>query len=238
MKNEINEAHDEEVSSNDTSDNKRWIVIPGESIVTGEDYLPGEGARREGDDIVADRFGLAEVAGRMIKVIPLSGAYIPRRGNAVLGRVTDVTFNGWLVDIDTASSAFLPIDESPRFINRNEMDQFLAIGDMIAAKIWSIKGRGIDLTLKGRGLGKLEGGFAFRINPSRVPRVIGREGSMITLVKEKTGCNITVGQNGWIWIKGEKMDDEIRARKAVEFIADKVHVDGLTEKMEAWFQKN
>lgn len=243
MKNEINEAHDEEISSNgnfsDTSsENKRWIVIPGETIMTGEDYLPGEGARREGEDIIADRFGLAEVAGRMIKVIPLSGAYVPRRGNAVLGRVTDVTFNGWLVDIDTASSAFLPIDESPRFINRNEMDQFLAIGDMIAAKIWSIKGRGIDLTLKGRGLGKLEDGFAFRINPSRVPRVIGREGSMITLVKEKTGCNITVGQNGWIWIKGDNIDSEIKARKAIEFIADKVHVDGLTEKMEAWFGEN
>jgi len=239
MKNEINESSEElreEIS--ESEGNKRWIVVPGETIVTGEDFLPGEGARREGEAVIADRFGLAEVAGRMIKVIPLSGAYIPRRGNVILGRVVDVLYNGWLVDIDSASSAFVPIDESPRFINRNEMDQFMAIGDMVAAKIWSIKGRGIDLTLKGRGLGKLEEGFVFRINPSRVPRVIGREGSMITLIKEKTGCNITVGQNGWIWIKGQDIESEIKARKAVEFVADKVHVDGLTEKMEAWFQEN
>jgi len=239
MKNEINESSEElreEIS--ESEGNKRWIVVPGETIVTGEDFLPGEGARREGEAVIADRFGLAEVTGRMIKVIPLSGAYIPRRGNVILGRVVDVLYNGWLVDIDSASSAFVPIDESPRFINRNEMDQFMAIGDMVAAKIWSIKGRGIDLTLKGRGLGKLEEGFVFRINPSRVPRVIGREGSMITLIKEKTGCNITVGQNGWIWIKGQDIESEIKARKAVEFVADKVHVDGLTEKMEAWFQEN
>ncbi|NCO11595.1 RNA-binding protein [Candidatus Pacearchaeota archaeon CG_4_9_14_0_2_um_filter_39_13] len=239
MKNEINESSEElreEIS--ESEGNKRWIVVPGETIVTGEDFLPGEGARREGEAVIADRFGLAEVAGRMIKVIPLSGAYIPRRGNVILGRVVDVLYNGWLVDIDSASSAFVLIDESPRFINRNEMDQFMAIGDMVAAKIWSIKGRGIDLTLKGRGLGKLEEGFVFRINPSRVPRVIGREGSMITLIKEKTGCNITVGQNGWIWIKGQDIESEIKARKAVEFVADKVHVDGLTEKMEAWFQEN
>jgi exosome complex component RRP4 len=118
------------------------------------------------------------------------------------------------------------------------MDQFLAIGDVISAKIWTVKGRGIDLTLKGKGLGKLEDGFIFRVIPSRVPRVIGREGSMVNLIKDKTGCNITVGQNGWIWIKGPSLDSEIKARKAVEMAADKVFVGGLTEKMEEWFEKN
>ncbi len=234
--NEINEIGDIEGEAESSS--KRWIVVPGEVIISGEDYLPGEGSRREGENVLADRFGLAELAGRMVKVISLSGAYIPRRGNVVLGRIVDVLFNGWLVDIDAAGSAFIPIDESPRFINRNEMDSFLAIGDMVAAKIWSIKSRGTDLVLKGRGLGKLEGGFTFRINPSRVPRVIGREGSMISLIKEKTGCQITVGQNGWIWIKGESIDHEIKARRAIEFVVDKVGVSGLTDKMEEWFQEN
>ena len=210
----------------------------GKVIVSGEDFLPGEGARRIGNDVVSTRFGLAEEAGRMIKVIAITGAFIPRRNNVVIGRVTDITFHGWLVDIDSASSGFLPLEESPRFVNKNEMNQFLAIGDVIAAKIWSVKSKGIDLALQGKGLGKLEGGFIFRVIPNRVPRIIGREGSMINLIKDKTGCNITVGQNGWIWIKGETVDAEIRARKSIEFIADKVHVEGLTEKMEEWFEKN
>ena len=96
----------------------------------------------------------------------------------------------------------------------------------------------IKSLLKGKGLGKLEGGFIFRIIPSRVPRVIGREGSMVNLIKEKTGCNITVGQNGWIWIKGPNTDSEIKARRAIEIISEKVYMGGLTEKMENWFEEN
>src|SRR3989344_3693251 len=238
MKNEINEAHEAGEDFSDENIKKRKVVVPGEIIVSGEDYLPGEGAKRSGEHILASRFGLAEEAGRVVKVIQISGAFIPRRGNVVIGRVSDITFYGWLTDIDYASSAFLPIEESPRFIKKEEMDQYLAIGDVVAAKIWSVKGKGIDLTLKGKGLGKLEDGFIFRVIPSRVPRIIGREGSMINLIKDKTGCNITVGQNGWIWVKGPSTDSEIKARKVIEFIADKVYVEGLTEKVEAWFETN
>ncbi len=222
----------------DDNSKKRRVVVPGEIIVSGDDYLPSEGARREGVNVIASRFGLAEESGRVVKVIAITGAFIPRRNNVIIGRVTNITFNGWVVDIDSASSGFLPIDESPRFINKSEMDQFLAIGDVISAKIWSVNTRGIDLTLKGKGLGKLEGGFIFRVSPNRVPRVIGREGSMINLIKEKTACNISVGQNGWVWIKGNDIDSQIKARKAIEFVTDKPFVEGLTEKMEDWFTKN
>ncbi|MBS3071778.1 RNA-binding protein [Candidatus Pacearchaeota archaeon] len=241
MRNDINEAHDaeEDISSSGSDESKkRKVVVPGEVIVSGEDYLPGEGAKRLGENIISIRFGLAEELGRVIKVIPIFGAFVPRRNNVIIGRVTDITFYGWLLDIDSASSAFLPIEESPRFVNKNEMEQFLAIGDVVSAKIWSVKSKGIDLTLKGKGLGKLEGGFIFRVIPSRVPRVIGREGSMINLIKDKTGCQITVGQNGWIWIKGDNVDAEIKARKAIEFVTDKVHIEGLTDKVEKWFEEN
>jgi len=234
------EAKAEEISSNEeaVSSKKRKIVVPGEVIVSGEDFLPSEGARRSGENILATRFGLAEEAGRVIKVIPITGAFIPRRGNAVIGRVSNITLNGWVIDIDWASSAFLPLDESPRFINKHEMDQFLAIGDTVAAKIWSINQRGIDLSLNGPGLGRLEEGFVFKVSANRVPRVIGREGSMINLIKENTDCQITVGQNGWIWVKGKTADNELKARKAIDMITEKPYVEGLTEKMEVWFQEN
>lgn len=245
MKTKVDEAEqaeeitaDEQTAAEEETPKKRKVVIPGEVIISGEDYLPGDGARREGNDLVASRFGLAEQAGRIVKVISITGAFIPRRNNIVIGRVTDITFRGWLIDVDSASSGFLSLEDVPRYINKNEMDQFLAIGDVVVAKIFSISARGIDLTLKSRGLGKLEGGFIFRVSPNRVPRVIGREGSMISLIKDKTGCNITVGQNGWVWVNGENTDKELKARRAVEFVTEKVHIEGLTEKMEAWFEKN
>ncbi|MEI6849882.1 MAG: exosome complex RNA-binding protein Rrp4 [archaeon] len=237
FKNSAENSEDIAIQGEDTT-KKRKIVVPGEVIASGEDYLPSDGTRREGKDVIASRFGLAEESGRVIKVISITGAFVPRRNNVVIGRVTNVTFNGWVVDIDAAANGFLPLDESPRFISKNDMAQFLAIGDVISAKIWSINNRGIDLSLNGKGLGKLEGGFIFRVSPNRVPRVIGREGSMINLIKDKTGCNISVGQNGWVWIKGNDIDSQIRARKAIEFVTDKVHVEGLTDKMEAWFTEN
>jgi len=235
MNTEINEAYEAE-ENNDSASAKRRVVVPGEVIVSGDDYLPGDGTRREGSNIVASKFGLAEEAGRVVRIISVFGAFVPRRNNVIIGRITDITHAGWLVDIDSATSAFLPIEESPKFINRNEMDQFLEVGDVISAKIWTVKTRGIDLTLKGKGLGKLEGGFVFRVIPSRVPRIIGREGSMVNLIKEKTGCNVTVGQNGWIWIKGD-IDGQIKARKAIEFVSEKVFISGLTEKVESWFEE-
>ena len=233
-------AHEAPVIEQDSevASKKRRVVIPGEIIVSGEDYLPSEGARREGNNIVANRFGLAEESGRVIKVIAITGAFIPRKNNVVIGRVTNITLNGWVIDIDSAESAFLPIDESPRFINKYEMNQFLSIGDVLAANIWSINSRGVDISLKGRGLGKLEGGFIFRIISNRVPRVIGREGSMISLIKERTGCDIVVGQNGWVWIKGQKLDAQITARRAIEYVADNFHIDGLTEQVESWFEEH
>ena len=112
MSNEIN-------SVQENSEEKRKIVIPGEVIVSGDDFLPGEGTRREGNDVVASKYGLAETVGKVVKIISLSGAFIPRKNNVVLGRIVDLTYNGWLVDIDYAGNSFLPIAESPRFINKN-----------------------------------------------------------------------------------------------------------------------
>src|SRR3989304_9504951 len=97
---------EEETYSEDVP-KKRKVVIPGEVIVSGEDFLPGEGAKREGNDVIATRFGLAEEAGRMIKVIAITGAFIPRRNNVVIGTVTDITFHCWVLDIDSASVLFL-----------------------------------------------------------------------------------------------------------------------------------
>ncbi len=240
--NELDKAHEEfddfSSYSEPSESATRTIVVPGEVIASGEDLLPGEGTRRDGNDVIASRFGLAEKVGRVVKIISISGAFVPRRNNVVIGRVSDIVHSGWIIDIDYAQNGFLPLMESPRFVNKHEMDQFLAIGDMVSAKVWSVSPKSIDLAMKGKGLGKLEGGFVFRINPSSVPRVIGREGSMINLIKENTGCNITIGQNGWIWVKGQDLDNEIKSRKAIEFIAEKFHVSGLTEQMEEWFSKN
>jgi len=217
---------------------ERVLVVPGESIVSGEDYLPGDWTKREGKDIVSNRYGLAEKSGRLVKIIPLSGIYMPRAGNVVIGTVTDVTFNGWIMDINAPYSGFLPLSETPRFINKEEIQSFIDIGEIVVAKVDAVKGKGVDLTIKIRGLGKKEDGMLVKVNHSKVPRIIGREGSMINLIKQETGCDIIVGQNGLVWIKGNSVDEELFAKKSIEEITRRSFVAGLTEQMEKWFKEN
>jgi exosome complex component RRP4 len=214
----------------------RQIVIPGETIFKGDDYLPGEGTEKRGDEIVAIRFGLAEETKNLVKVIPLSGVYLPRRGNVVIGKVEMLTFNGWVIDVGTPENAFLSLMEVPRYVNKDDLKEVLDVGEMVVAKIYSMSKRGIDLSLKFPGTGRLDDGMIIQINPNKVPRVIGKEGSMISLIKDETKCRITVGQNGIIWIGGDKIEDELFAKKAIMYIAENSLMTGLTDEMKNWFE--
>jgi len=217
---------------------ERKIVIPGEMIVKGEDYLPGEGTEKRGDEVVALRYGLAEEVKKLVKVIPLSGVYQPRRGNIIIGKVERITFNGWLIDIGAHDYAFLSLTEVPRYVNKDGLEELMDLGNMVVAKIWNMNKRGIDLSIKSRGLGKIDEGMIIEVNPNKVPRVIGKEGSMINLIKDETKCNITVGQNGLIWISGDKVENELYAKKAILFVTEKSFMDGLTEELKKWFGEN
>ncbi len=215
--------------------NDRKVVIPGEVIMKGEDYLPGEGTEKRGGEIIAMRYGLAEESKKLVKIIPLSGVYQPRRGNVIIGKVVNITFNGWILNIGASDNAFLSLMEVPRYVNQDGLDEVMDLGDTVVAKIWNINRRGIDLSIKSRGLGRIDEGIIMQINPNKVPRVIGKEGSMIKIIKDETGCNITVGQNGWIWIKGNKVEEELYAKKAILFVTEKSFVSGLTEEVKKWF---
>lgn len=213
----------------------RKIVIPGEKIISGKDYLPGDGTRRDGESILANKYGLADISKKLIKIIPLSGGYDPRDGNIVIGRVEDVTYNGWRIDIKSPASAFLSVSECPTYI-KGDLKEYHNIGDMISARVSSVKQGGIDLTIKGRNLGKLREGLIIHINPNKVPRVIGKEGSMIKLIKDKTECRITVGQNGVVWILGDKIENELKAQEAIRFVTEQSFITGLTDKLKEWFE--
>jgi len=128
----------------------------------------------------------------------------------------------------------------PGYIEDSEMESVYGIGDLIVTKIFNVKRTSVDLTMKQRenGLGKIKEGLIINVNPHRVPRVIGKEGSMIKMIKDASGCMITVGQNGLIWIKGNSIDAEIYSKKAIEFIIENTTSEGLTKKVEDWLKEN
>jgi len=214
--------------------NEREVVIPGEALAEGMDYLPGDNTYREGDKIFSKVLGLVGVAGRVMKITPLSGPYLPTTGDKIIAKVFDITMSGWRFKTNTAYSAMMNVkDASSRFIKRDEdLSKILAIGDYAVVTITKVTSQNlIDLTMKEPGLHQVSGGRLVKINSQKVPRIIGKQGSMISLIKDKTGCNITVGQNGIVWIKGDS-DKELLAEKAVKMIEARSHEEGLTSKME------
>jgi len=217
---------------------ERSIVIPGEVLAEGMDYLPGENTYRQLDKIYAKVLGLVSLVGRVVKLTPLSGPYVPKVGDKIIGKVTDITMTSWRVDTGTAYSALLNMkDASMRFIRNNEdLSKILAIGDYAVVIITKVTSQMlIDLTMKEPGLHRVEGGRIIKINPQKVPRVIGKQGSMITLIKDKTGCTVTVGQNGLVWIKGAS-EKELLVENAIKLIEKKSHEEGLTEKIQQFLE--
>jgi len=60
---------------------------------------------------------------------------------------------------------------------------------------------------------------------------------MVSMIKQATKCNITVGQNGLIWIDGSPKG-ELLAVNAIRKIEEESHLSGLTEKIEEFLNKN
>ena len=220
---------------------EREIVIPGDVLAEGMDYLPGNNTYREQEKVFSKVLGLVSVSGRVLKVTALAGPYIPKAGDKIIGRVKDILISGWRMYTATAYSAVMNVrDATDRFIKKEEdLSQVLGIGEYVVMQITNVTSQNlIDVTMKGPGLRKITQGRVIQINSHKVPRVIGKKGSMITLLKNYTGCNITVGQNGLVWISGESAEKEYLAEQAIKRIEAKSHEEGLTEKMETFLKEH
>ncbi|MDP2750943.1 MAG: exosome complex RNA-binding protein Rrp4 [Nanoarchaeota archaeon] len=214
----------------------KTIVIPGEEVAEGMDFLPAAGTYREGDKIIASKVGLLNVDGRLIKLIPMSGRYMPKRNDVIIGKVIDISMSGWRIELNSAYTAMLNVkDATSEFIGRGEdLTQFYAIGDYVVAKVINVTSQKlVDLATKGPGLRRIRGGRIISVAPTKVPRIIGKSGSMVGMIKDATGTKITVGQNGLVWIQGEP-EKEILVVNTIRKIETESHVSGLTDVIKAY----
>ena len=218
---------------------EKAIVVPGETLAEGMDYLPGMGTYREGDKIIAARLGLVTIDSRAIKLIPLTGKYLPKRGDNIVCKVIDVGFSGWRLDTNSAYSAMLSVkDATSEFINRGaDLTQFFKLGDYLIGKVVNVTSQKlVDISMKGPGLRKLSGGRIIDVNTNKVPRIIGKQGSMVSMIKNATGCKIIVGQNGVVWISGDPKNEFI-AVQTIKKIENESHMSGLTDSIKTFLEK-
>ncbi len=220
---------------------RKQLVAPGELLAEGP-YFAGENTYREGSKIFSSRIGFADVIGNKLIVVPIKGAYIPRIDDIVIGRVTDIGMSGWQVDICAPYPALLPVSETPmhrgREGGRRDLGHIHGVGDLVIAQVIAFdRTRDPLLTTKGRDLGKITSGRVARISPAKIPRIIGKKGSMITMLKKETETDIIPGQNGVILAMGRNPDQERIAVEALYMIEREAHTTGLTDRVKAMIQE-
>ncbi|RLE50609.1 MAG: RNA-binding protein [Candidatus Methanomethylicota archaeon] len=215
----------------------KQVVAPGDLLAEG-DYQAGENVYRDGKRLYASAIGLAELKNKAVSVVSLRGRYMPKQGDLVIGNVIDVSLTSWLVDINAPYNAVLFASEflsKPINPAKEDIRKHLDVGEMIVAKILAFdRTKDPALTAKGRGLGKIKKGIVLEVDVTRIPRIIGRKGSMINMLKKETGCQITIGQNGRIWIRGKTPEDEAIAANAIKKIEREAHISGLTDRVRAY----
>jgi exosome complex component RRP4 len=219
--------------TNDASRQEREIVMPGD-LLDGDKLRPGAGTYVSDGKIYAALLGIKTVKSNYINIIPMGGRYIPCVGDSVIGEVEDIGPSNWLIDINAPHPAPLHVNEVPWRVEFGDTARYMNVGDVILAKILMVdETMRFQVTLKDQR--KLQDGQIVEISPSKVPRVIGKSGSMIQMIKGYTNCRIFVGQNGRIWLDGE-VDDIMHAIKAIQMIEQDAHSFGLTERVKEYLE--
>ena len=218
-----------------TEDKK--IAVPGEVLAEGDEYIASYGTRKMDDKVLANRVGIVNLHDKTIKLIHINGKYFPKVGDTIICQITEILISGWRVQTNSAYSAVLSLKEATNeFIPKGaDLKAILNTGDYIACKVVNLVGQNlVDISLKGPGLRRLHNGRIIKVGSFKVPRIIGKGGSMIQLIKQYTNCRLIVGQNGIVWIQGEA-ENELIASQAIRKIEEESHTQGLTERIKEHF---
>lgn len=216
------------------------LVIPGTQLASGK-FKAGLGVFRERVDSNTYNYfsaliGLFKTRGNILSVIPLKGSYIPLDDDLVIGRIIVVGGRSWIVDIRGPYAGILSLNNvldrdfkpGPNF----SPDKYLSEGDLILAKVTSFdRTRDPVLTMHQRGLKKLVAGRLIEVDPVKVPRIIGKSGSMVNMIKDATHSRIIVGQNGRILVNAPNLEAENLVLECIKKIENESHVSGLTNRI-------
>lgn len=200
----------------------------------------GENTYRSQEKVYATRLGLVNYSPDNVSVTALSTGYVPLVGDVVIGEVVDMDLGEWRIDIDAQDQAVMGIPDAVDRPFRTDyvMTRVLDIGDTLIAKIVDLDRRRTPvLSILGPGLGKVYDGFIVHITPSKIPRLIGKKGSMINMIIKETGCRVAIGQNGRVLISGPNRERETMVVKVINKIELEAHTSGLTNRTQEFLRK-
>ena len=189
------------MSEESSSKSTRKLVLPGDLMETKS--KPGRGIFRKDGRIHASVVGHSSDKSGYINVNGIKGRYSPKTGDKIIAICAETGPSIWRMDIGAAFNSTLHHSESGWKVPFGDTARFLSIGDAVWAEIFMVDAAGThQITLKKDDCRKLYSGTIVKIDPTNVPRVIGKQGSMITTIREKPQTRNQIGQNGCIWIDG------------------------------------
>ncbi|MCG2868079.1 MAG: hypothetical protein L7G90_01670 [Candidatus Nanopusillus sp.] len=158
------------------------------------------------------------------KTTKLFGYYMPEVNDIVIGKVIDVLSNGWLIDINSPYVGKLSLKDTG--VDPNDLYTY---GDYILCQIVKMtKNKLIDLEIKKKE--KLNDGLILKVDPARIPRLIGKNSSMLNLIKEYLKIDIIIGKNGRVYLNGD-INNVLKAVDIIKFVINNSYKRGLTEKV-------
>jgi exosome complex component RRP4 len=219
---------------------KKQLVAPGDLLAEG-DYVSGNSTYKENEKIYASRLGLVDYEGKRVHVVALKAFYIPVPGDTVIGTVVETTPGGWVIDIKAPHLARLrasDVVERSFKPETTDLPSIFDVGDLIITKVTDYdRTRDPQLTVREPGLGKIMRGQLVEVTSTKIPRIIGRQGSRVGMIKKETGCQLTIGQNGLVLISGRSPEDERLAIMALRKIEKESHTSGLTDRVTEMIRK-
>ena len=216
------------------------FVLPGDIIVTG-DYRPEQNVILEGDRLMSTAIGFSEIKDDLVTVIPLTGLYTPKVDDLVIGKIVSHNALSWEVDINSYYPGILTafdIFGKDYSASRDDLSLKLNTGDIILARIANVNSRDPLLTIAGENLGKIDSGELIKISPSKIPRLIGKQGSMIQTIEGSTNASITVGQNGLIVVSCDETNGLLKALTAIRMIDEQAHIINLTDRVKKMLESD
>ena len=196
-------------------ESKKRHVLPGDFITTAPLRLQNN-VVLEGKRIISTTIGLSDVSDDSVRVISLTGVYLPKIDDLVIGTIQYIHGNSWFADINSCYQGMLlgqDVFGRGSYPTKSEMEERLSKGDIIFAKIAnSDRQREPLISIADQSLGKIDSGELVKISPAKIPRLTEKNGSMIQTIEESTNATITVGQNGLIILK---CDNSAGLKKAI-----------------------
>ncbi|MCL5239598.1 MAG: hypothetical protein M1286_03985 [Candidatus Marsarchaeota archaeon] len=212
------------------------VILPGDKI--SDSPVRTENAIVENGKTYATVMGMLDESRGAF--IPLESIWYPREGDFAVGIIENSKNNVYTVALESPFRGLILPPPRPRFGGRGrfgdrgrppmqeERREIMHIGDVVSVFVKEVKREADQVILILDRPKRLFGGKLMEVRSSKVPRIIGKDSTMLRQLEDGTRCTILVGLNGLIWLKGENVP---LAQKAIWKIQEEAHVSGLTERI-------